>query len=96
MDHLILEVVEGHHVVEQKLSRDNKPYFEQKAYAHFGGAFPQEFVMRLESPANAYAIGKYIIKSESFRVNQYRKLELNPYGLVLEHITPRQPMTSKS
>lgn len=81
---MIIEILDGYQLPESKTTRDGKPYTVQKAFVNLGGAFPQEIELRIESPAHAYAIGKYTLALESFRVNQYKKLEISPFQMSLQ------------
>ena len=81
---MIVEILKDFHLPETKTTRDgSKSYTVQKAFVHLGGAFPQEIELNLESPAHAYALGKYTLDQGSFRVNQYKQLEINRYGMKL-------------
>jgi len=67
-------------------ARGDKPartVYEQKAYAHIGGAFPMEFKLTHDDHKDAYGVGFYEISPSSFKSSQYGQLQLDPYGLRL-------------
>lgn len=80
---MIVEILRGYEHPETKVTRENKPFYIQKAYIHKGGAFPEEIELTVESPAHAYPVGQYNLDPSCFRANKYRKLEINPYGIKL-------------
>jgi hypothetical protein len=93
---MLVEIINGYHQPETKVTRENKPYYVQKAFVHNGGAFPVEFEMRIESPAHAYQVGKFEIDPASFRVNQYKKLEISPFDLKLKPLNQAQLKDAKA
>jgi hypothetical protein len=83
-----IDIIEGHNFVQQRTFKDKSgndmTVYWQNGYAHLGGAFPVEIEIPLDSPADAYSLGKYKLSASSYRVSPYRKLEVNPYSISLE------------
>jgi len=77
-----IEIIEGFHLPEARTVKDNT-YYSQKAYINKGGAFPEQFLVPLAAPINAYPIGNYEIDPNSYQVNQYGSLEINRFNLKL-------------
>lgn len=91
MNQLIVEVVDGHHLPTPRTfkGRDGKPdrhVFEQKVFAHFGGAFPVEFKLSFDTPEEAYKVGKYVLTPDSFKVGQYGDLQIDRYNIQLSPV----------
>ena len=62
----------------------NKNFFYQKAYAHKQGTkFPVEIQISLEESQSPYTPGRYQISDESYKVNNFGRLELDPFRLSL-------------
>ena len=61
--------------------------YEQRAYAHLGGAFPQEIIITLDDHNDAYPVGKYIIDPSSYVLSRYKQLELSRYAFKLKPAT---------
>lgn len=76
---------------EGKRKSDGQPFSikRQDAYLHNGHHYPERFDIELAKDAQGaylppYAPGFYSICPSSFRVNgEYKRLELNPFGLKL-------------
>lgn len=88
---LKVEILKDHDApISRSINTRNGPktIHEQKAYAHFGGAFPVEFKLPLDSPADAYPVGKYTLSPTSFQVNQFGSLEINRFDIRLVQLKP--------
>jgi hypothetical protein len=79
---LKISVIDGHHLVQQRQTKNGVRYF-QEAYAHLGGAFPQQIEIPLRDPADAKPIGDYTLDLSTFQVGRFKNLELNPFELKL-------------
>ncbi|CAM3530682.1 single-stranded DNA-binding protein [Pseudoalteromonas maricaloris] len=81
MQQLIIEIVKGHENpmprTVNKGKENERVVYDQKAYAHFGGAFPQEFRLSHDDHNNAYPVGKYTLALESFGIGRWGDLEIN-------------------
>jgi hypothetical protein len=77
-----ISIKQGYETVIPKVVND-KTYFNQKAYADFGGPYPVEFLLSIDGPAQAYPIGDYTLDPSSYRVNQYGSLEINRFEIKL-------------
>lgn len=79
---LKISIIEGHH---RPITRETKfgIRYSQIAYAHFGGAFPSEVEVPLESLADAKSVGDYQLSLNCFQVGKYKKLEINPFKVEL-------------
>ena len=74
-----------------KRKSDGQPFEikRQDAYLHNGHHYPERFDVELSKDAKgdylpAYTPGFYTVCPSSFRVNgEYKRLELNPFGLKL-------------
>lgn len=77
---LIIEIVKGHELVNprtvNKGKENEKVVFDQKAYAHTGGAFPQEIRMTYDDHNEALPVGRYVLGLDSFMVGQWGDLQL--------------------
>lgn len=79
------------HTFSGKRKSDGQPFEikRQDAYLHNGHHYPERFDVELPRRADgsygsAYAPGFYTICPSSIRVNgEYKRLELNPFGLKL-------------
>jgi hypothetical protein len=90
---LIIEILTGHELPESRHVGQGEKRREihfQRAYAHFGGAFPVEFNLPLEKPTDMYRIGKYQLSPQSFKVGQYGDLEINRFDIRLDIIASDQ------
>ena len=79
---LKISVIDGHHLVQQRQTKNGVRYF-QEAYAHLGGAFPQQIEIPLRDPVDAKPIGDYTLDLSTFQVGRLKNLELNPFELKL-------------
>jgi hypothetical protein len=82
---LIVQVVQGHEKPERRAftNRDTgveRVSYEQKAYMHNGGAFPQEIKLSHDDLSLTLPVGKYTLDLSSFQSNKYGKLELSPFN----------------
>jgi len=66
-----------------KGDRPARTVYEQKVYAHLGGAFPVEMKLSFDDHKDAYPIGKYELSKSSFKVGQYGDLQIDRYNTVL-------------
>jgi Helix-destabilising protein len=91
---LKISIIEGHHLPQSRNTKNGVRYF-QNAYAHMGGAFPQQIEIPLKSPADAFHIGDYTLELSCFQVGKFKNLELNPFEVRLKPIenTMRQATT---
>ena len=89
---LQISIIEGHHQALSRSTKNGTRYY-QKAYAHMGGAFPQEIEIPLRSPAEAYPVGDFSLSVSTFQVGKYKNLELNPFEVLL---VPAQKSFSKA
>ena len=86
---LKISIIEGHHLVQQRQTKNGVRYF-QEAYAHLGGAFPQQIEIPLRAPTDGKPIGDYELDISTFQVGRFKNLELNPFELRLKPAeTPR-------
>lgn len=61
-----------------------RTFHRQTAYLHRDGqAYPDRFAIPVESPAAAYAPGRYSIAPGAFRVGRYGDLEINRFEFAL-------------
>ena len=81
-----IEILNGHHTVQQRETKNGTRYY-QRAYAHLGGAFPQEIEISLRNPVDAKPIGTYELCISSFQVGKFKNLELNPFQTNIIPIT---------
>lgn len=79
---LKISVIDGHHLVQQRQTKNGVRYF-QEAYAYLGGAFPQQIEIPLRDPVDAKPIGDYTLDLSTFQVGRFKNLELNPFELKL-------------
>jgi hypothetical protein len=78
-----VSILEGFHLPTTKTIKENT-FYEQKAYADMGGAFPVEFKLPLNSPVEANPIGSdYELDPASFKINQYGNLEIDRFNIKL-------------
>jgi len=85
---LKISIIEGHHLAQSRNTKNGVRYF-QNAYAHMGGAFPQQIELPLRNPTDAYAIGEYTLDLSAFQVGRFKNLELNPFELRLTVASPK-------
>ena len=77
-----ISIVEGHQGAQVRNTK-NGPRYYQLAYAHLGGAFPSQFEIAIDNPANCYAIGEYTINPACFRIGKWNRLEINDFDFNL-------------
>lgn len=80
---LNISIIDGHHQAQSRNTKNGIRYF-QEAYAHLGGAFPQQIEIPLRNPADAKPIGEYTLDVSTFQVGRFKNLELNPFELRLK------------
>lgn len=79
-----IEILEGRNEVKAIQKRDGSgSYYVQVAYIDLGKAYPEEFQFGVASPAHGYPVGRYRLAPQSFKVNQYGRLEINGYDFKL-------------
>ena len=83
---LKISIIEGHNLPQSRNTKNGLRYFQQ-AYAHMGGAYPQEIEIPLQAPTDAKPVGEYELALSAFRVGRFKNLELNPFDLPLVPIT---------
>lgn len=88
---LKISIIDSHHTAQSRNTKNGVRYF-QNAYAHMGGAFPQQIEVPLKNPSDAFSIGDYSLELSCFQVGKYKNLELNPFELRL--ISIARPMAS--
>lgn len=79
---LKISIIDGHHQAQSRSTKNGVRYF-QEAYAHLGGAFPQQIEVPLKNPAEAKPVGEYSLDLSAFQVGRFKNLELNPFELKL-------------
>ena len=79
---LKISIIDGHHQAQSRTTKNGIRYY-QEAYAHLGGAFPQQIEIPLKAPADANPIGDYTLDISNFQSGKYKNLELNPFELKL-------------
>lgn len=79
---LNISIIDGHHQAQSRSTKNGIRYF-QEAYAHLGGAFPQQIEIPLKNPTDAKPVGDYTIDVSTFQVGRFKNLELNPFELRL-------------
>lgn len=89
---LKVSIIEGHHQPQSRSTKNGVRYF-QEAYAHLGGAFPQQIEVPLKNPADAKPVGDYTLDLSTFQVGRFKNLELNPFEL---RLIPAQKTLSKA
>ena len=89
---LKISIIDGHHQPQSRNTKNGVRYY-QDAYAHLGGAFPQQIEIPLKNPADAKPIGDYTIDLSTFQVGRFKNLELNPFEL---RLVPVQKTLSKA
>lgn len=82
---LLIQIVAGHEAPEKRSFKNRETNverisFEQKAYIHNGGAFPQQIKISHENLADVLPVGDYHLNLISFQANKYGKLELSPFN----------------
>jgi hypothetical protein len=92
MQHLIIEICKGYEapvkkVIPKKGDRDEIVVYEQHAYMHKGGAFPEPFKIGHKELTNALPVGKYEIDLSSFVTDNYGKLMLSKYDVTFSAVT---------
>lgn len=81
---LKISIIEGRQAPQTRTTKNGIRYF-QEAYAHLGGAFPEQVEIPLRNASEARAVGDYELDVSSFRVGRFKNLEVNPFEL---NITP--------
>lgn len=79
---LKISIIDGHHQAQSRTIKDGVRYF-QEAYAHLGGAYPQQIQISLKAPMDAKPVGEYSLDISNFQVGRFKNLELNPFELKL-------------
>jgi len=92
---LKVSIIEGHHQPQSRNTQKGVRYF-QNAYAHMGGAFPQQIEIPLRNPTDAYPIGDFTLELSSFQVGKFKNLELNPFDLRLVAFSNSQRPVAKA
>jgi hypothetical protein len=88
MSSLLIQIVSGHESPEKRVfkNRDtgvDRITFEQRAYMHNGGAFPQQIKISHDDINEVLPVGDYNICLSSYQANKYGKLELSPFNTML-------------
>lgn len=92
---LKISIIEGHNQPQSRTTKNGVRYY-QNAYAHFGGAFPQEIEVPLRSAADAFPVGDYELDIRNFRVGRFKNLEINPFELTLTPLDKGQKASASS
>ncbi|RDL42757.1 hypothetical protein DN730_18230 [Marinomonas piezotolerans] len=79
---LKISIIEGHNLPQSRNTKSGLRYY-QEAYAHLGGAYPQQIEIPLQAPTDAKPVGEYELDLSAFRVGRFKNLELNPFDLPL-------------
>lgn len=82
---LKISIIDGHHLAQSRTTQKGIRYF-QNAYAHMGGAFPQQIEIPLKSPVDSFSVGDYTLDLSCFQVGKFKNLELNPFEVRLKPI----------
>lgn len=82
---LKISIIEGHHLPQTRNTSKGLRYY-QNAYAHLGGAFPQQIEVPLKNPVDAFPVGEYTLELSCFQVGKFKNLELNPFEIRLKPI----------
>lgn len=80
---LKISIIEGHHLPQTRNTSKGLRYY-QNAYAHLGGAFPQQIEVPLKNPVDAFPVGDYTLELSCFQVGKFKNLELNPFEVRLK------------
>lgn len=82
-----VEIIKNFNEVESRSIKQKdgtpKTLYSQKAFLHKGSAFPVEFTLSIDGPAQAYPVGNYDLNLECLRVNKFGSLEVDPYNVKL-------------
>lgn len=73
--------------VKGKDGKPDRTLYRQEAYLHQGGRFPVLCELPLSNPAEVYQPGEYDIHPESFKVDQYKGVQLDMFNLRLIKMT---------
>lgn len=92
---LKVSIIDGHHMPQSRNTQKGVRYF-QNAYAHMGGAFPQQIEIPLRNPSDAYAVGEFTLDLSCFQVGKFKNLELNPFELRLVPASSMQRPIAKA
>ena len=82
---LKISIIEGHHLPQTRNTSKGVRYY-QNAYAHLGGAFPQQIEVPLKNPVDAFSTGEYTLELSCFQVGKFKNLELNPFEVRLKPV----------
>jgi hypothetical protein len=82
---LKISIIDGHHLPQSRPTQKGVRYY-QNAYAHMGGAFPQQIEIPLRNPVDAFSIGDYTLDLSCFQVGKFKNLELNPFEVRLKPV----------
>ncbi len=78
-----IQILKGHEapVINQFTTSKGKDMtlYEQKAYMHKGGAFPEEFTISHGTAGEVLPVGDYKICPTSFEKNNFGSLSLSQY-----------------
>ncbi len=77
---LKISIIEGHHLPQTRNTSKGLRYY-QNAYAHLGGAFPQQIEVPLKSPVESFSVGDYTLDLSCFQVGKFKNLELSPFEI---------------
>jgi hypothetical protein len=80
---LKISIIEGHNLPQTRNTKNGMRYF-QNAYAHLGGAFPQQIELPLKSPVDAFPVGDFTLDLSCFQIGKFKNLELNPFEVRLK------------
>jgi len=71
--------------------RGNRSFYSQIGYLHRSDSrFPVRIKIPRKGDEPPYKAGFYEISDLSYRVNNYEKLEIDPYNLVLTAVDPEK------
>lgn len=79
----IIEIFPENASINSQKLPNGRMIYSQVGYVQLSGKYPREISIPLEDKQPAYKTGKYWLDLTSYHVNQYGKLELQPYKLVL-------------
>ena len=75
-----MEIIIKSENVWQEKTQSGTVLIKQQAAIQGGRDFPRPFNLTVET---AYPVGRYELSPDSFRVNAYSSLEINPYNISL-------------
>lgn len=79
---MLIQIVKGYHTPEiRKFQSNGKEVvvYEQTAYMHKGGAFPEPFKIGHSAPDEILAVGDYELCPSSFVTDNFGGLTLSKY-----------------